>query len=115
MPSDQLVTASHVLRSFLELQRRRSRRVLSELETLEPDLAEYVIENLTQLHHHLARHGLSHRELRRVYALAESTLLVSLMALRRGFQGLLGQGDDGDVKPELPGAQHPPPHSDTQP
>lgn len=110
MPSDQLVSARHVLQAAMELQRRRSRRVLSELEKLEPDLAEYVLENLTQLHHELVRHGLSGREARRVYRLAESTVLVSLVALRRAYRSLLGEDatmlENG--QPPFPGGDSPP-------
>jgi hypothetical protein len=73
--------------------------VVSELEKLEPDLAEYVIENLTQLHHQLIRHGLSGGEARRVFRFAESTLLVSLMAMRQGYRDLLGV-DAGDGEPQ---------------
>ena len=96
MPSDQLVSARHVLQSTLELQRRRSRRVLSELEKLEPDLAEYVIENLTQLHHRLVRYAQSTKEARRIYRFAESTLLVSLLSLQKGYRELMHVDHGGD-------------------
>ena len=100
MASDRLVTPRHVLRSVAELRRRRPRRVLSELERLEPDLAEYVIENLSQLHHDLAGRGLSRAAVTRVYRHAESTLLVGLMAQRAAYRELLA-GDDpaGDDPP----------------
>ena len=64
MTSDRLVTPRHVLRSVTELRRRRPRRVLYELERLEPDLAEYLIDNLSQLHHDLARPGRDIDEIR---------------------------------------------------
>jgi hypothetical protein len=107
-PSDQLVTARHVLRATQEIHRRRARAVLSELEALEPDLAEYAIENLSQLHHDLVGGGLSGRDARRAYRLAEATLLVSLMALRQGYRDQLGRGggndddDAADGEPPVP-------------
>lgn len=113
MASDQLVTARHVLRSVSELQRRHSRRILLELERLEPDLAEYVIENLSQLHHKLARHDLSRDEVMHVFRHAESTLLVSLLALRQGYRELLGH--DGLAEYNLPTPDDEPPTVDPPP
>ena len=43
MPTDQLVTAGHVLKAVMELDRRGATSVLSDLEKLEPDLAEYLL------------------------------------------------------------------------
>jgi len=105
MASDQLITAKQILQATQELQRRHSPNVLSELEKLEPDLAEYVIENLTQLHHQLIQQGLSGRQARRIYRFAESTLLVSLMALRMGYRELLGDTQGGDENPQSPAGE----------
>ena len=43
MPTDQLVTAAHVLKAVMELDRRGSTAVLSDLEKLEPELVEYLL------------------------------------------------------------------------
>jgi hypothetical protein len=64
MPSDQLVTAADVLRARAELRRRGSIALLRELEQQEPDLAEPLMEELTELHHRLLDHGLSERTVR---------------------------------------------------
>lgn len=83
MASDRLVTPGHVLKSVMELERRTSRRVLSEWERLEPDLTEWVLEALTALYHGLVDVGLSRAESRKLYRQAETIVLASLMALRR--------------------------------
>lgn len=40
MASDRIVTPRHVLAAVMQLQRCGSDRILSDLESLEPDLAE---------------------------------------------------------------------------
>ena len=110
MSSDRLVTAQHVLRSVMELRRRGSRAVLSELEALEPDLAEHLLESLTELYHRLLRMGLSTQNARQAHRRAESLALVGLLALRRAHHELwredLGspceQAEDDDLPPEFP-------------
>ncbi len=100
MASDQLVTAGHVLKAVMELERRGSRRVLPEWEKLEPDLTEYILENLTTLYHGLFAAGVSHSEARKLYRQAETLVLVSLMALRRAQRDLWGDG--GEEPPTEP-------------
>ena len=103
MASDRLVTARHVLRSVTELRRRGTRSVLSELESLEPDLAEHLLEGLTELHHRLLRMGLSGRDARRAHRRAESLALVCLLSLRKAHHDLWRQGPSGpddDVPPD---------------
>jgi hypothetical protein len=97
MPTDQLVTSQHILKAVMELDRRGSTKVLSELETLEPDLIEHLLENFTRLFHRLTDHGLSGTDARKVYHRAEKTTLVCIMALRQAYRGLL---DDQAGEPE---------------
>lgn len=106
MSSDRIVTPQHVLASVMELQRRGSRRVLSDLESLEPDLTEHLLEGLTQLYHMLLRVGASGKEARRIYRQAESTALVCLMALRKGHADLWGSTSS---PPQADAAPDPPP------
>jgi hypothetical protein len=96
MPTDQLVTAEHVLNAVMQLERRGATKELSELETLEPSLAEYVLEGLTRLHHKLADLGLSAQDVRKLYRQTEKLLLVSILALRHA------QRDLWDDSPEPP-------------
>ena len=88
MASDRLVTAGHVLKAVMEIDRRGSRRVLSEWERLEPDLTEFILESLTALHHKLGDAGLSGVEVRRLYRQAETIVLVSITALRSAHHEL---------------------------
>ncbi|HET6250896.1 MAG TPA: hypothetical protein VFE47_24620 [Tepidisphaeraceae bacterium] len=88
MPTDRLVTAAHVLKAVMEYERRGSTKVLSDLEKLEPDLVEYLLENLTRLYHNLAGFGLSAGDTRKAYRLAEKTAVVCLMALRKAHHDL---------------------------
>jgi len=117
MSSDRLVTAQHVLRSVMELRRRGSRRVLSELESLEPDLAEHLLEGLTELYHRLLRAGLSGEQARRAHRRAEAIALVCLLALRKAHHDLWRQdpatpaedAEEDGLPPEFP--QDSPPSS----
>jgi hypothetical protein len=107
MPTDQLVTADHVLKAVMELDRRGSTKVLSELEKLEPDLIEYVLESLTRLHHQLTDLGLTGKEARKAYRRAERTALVCVMALGKAHHDLW-QRDYGDALPaQDPAPQEP--------
>jgi hypothetical protein len=115
MPTDQLVTTSHVLKAVMEVDRRGATKVMSELEKLEPDLAEYVLESLTRFHHRLTGLGLSGRDARRAYRRAEKSVLVSLMALRNAHRELWDKGDgesglrSNPRSPDSPPTPSPPP------
>ena len=100
MPSDRLVTPDHVLKSVMEFERRGSTPVLSDLEKLEPDLMDFLLENLSQLHHQLIGLGLSGRDARKVYRRAEKTAVVCIMALRHAHRELWEQdADDSSTDP----------------
>jgi hypothetical protein len=106
MATDQLVTAAHVLSAIMELDRRGSTKVLSDLEKLEPDLVEHLLENLSQLHHQLTDLGLSGRDARKAYRRAEKTAIVCIMALRKAHHDLWRR-DHGT--PETSPSEDPPP------
>ena len=89
MPSDRLVTATHVLKAVMELDRRGTTQAMSELEKLEPDMVEYLLESLTRLHHQLMDLGLSRKDTRKAYHRAEKTALVCIMSLRQAYRELL--------------------------
>ena len=117
MSSDRIVSARHLLDAVMELQRRGSTPILSELEKLEPDLVEHLLEGHSQLHHQLQRAGLSCKQTRQVYRRAESTALVCIMALRGAYRELWRpeesgeQGASAKAQGELPQAppDDPPP------
>ena len=101
MASDRLVTGQHVLKAMMELDRRGSTKVLSDLELLEPDLTEFLLESLSRLHHGLTKLGLSDADTRRAYRRAEKTALVCIMAIRKAHHDLwrLDHGE-GEPPPE---------------
>lgn len=99
MPTDQLVTAAHVLKAVMELDRRGSTKVMSDLESLEPDLVEYLLESLTRLHHQLTSLGFSGNDTRKIYRPTEKTTLVCIMALRNAHRDLW-ENDSTESSPE---------------
>jgi hypothetical protein len=82
MASDRTVTARDVLRALLRVRREGARRLLADLERREPDLAEFLLEELTAIHGRLAAAGVSPRDARRLYRRVESGALVLLAAVR---------------------------------
>ena len=94
MASDRIVTAQHVLKAVMELERRGANRLLPEWERLEPDLTEYILESLTTLNHKLVGAGLSGAQALKLYRRAETTVLVSIMALQRAQRDLWGGNDE---------------------
>ena len=83
MASDQLVTARDVLRAAAEVRRVGRGAVLRDWELREPDLAEHLMEGLSDLHRRvlaLAAHPKQERGLMRAI---ETLLLVLMTALRR--------------------------------
>jgi len=88
MASDRLVTAAHVLKAVMEYDRRGSTAVLSELETLEPDMTEYLLETQTRLYHRLTHLGLSGSDARKIHRHAEKTTVVCILALRNAHRDL---------------------------
>lgn len=88
MASDRLITAEHILKAVMEYDRRGSRRVLSEWEKLEPDMAEFLMESLTRLYHRLTDLGLAGSDARKVLRRAEKSALVCVIAQRNAHREL---------------------------
>ena len=105
MPTDQLVTAEHILKAVMEYERRGSQRVMSEWEKLEPDLMEFLMESLTRLYHRLTDLGVSGSDARKSHRHAEKTALVCIIALRNAQRELWEK--DQDEPPSTP--TRPPP------
>jgi hypothetical protein len=99
MASDRLVTSQHVLKAVMEYDRRGATAVLSELETLEPDLVEYLLETLSRIFHGLSRTTLSDKQARAVYRQARKTAVVCIMALRQAHHDLWDKDGDEPPKP----------------
>jgi hypothetical protein len=72
-----------ILRAQSRLQRQGSQRVMAELERVEPDLAEYALENLTAIYHRLLEVGAPATQSRALYRQIESLVLVCVTATRQ--------------------------------
>ena len=82
MASDQQVTAKQILRALERIKRRGSMTLLEELETIEPDLAEYVMESLSHVHQQLLEQGVSARHTHRLYRQVRRLVMVAITSLR---------------------------------
>ena len=82
MASDQVVVAQDVVRALMELRRVGNQPALEELEKLEPDLSEFLLEELTGVHHDLLRLGGKPPRARRLSRRVETLALVLVHALR---------------------------------
>jgi hypothetical protein len=83
MPSDQTVTARDVLRALAEVRRRGNRAALEELEQQEPDLCEFLLEEVTALHHDVLASGASPRKVRGLSRRIETLAVVLVVSLRQ--------------------------------
>lgn len=72
-------TAKDLLTAISDLQRRGPRRILEDLERIEPEVAEYFLEQLTEIHHQVMTACLSSRDVRRISRRVESLVLVALL------------------------------------
>lgn len=102
---DRLVDAKAILEALSELKRRGNKTVMAELESIEPELAGHVMEELSLIYQHLSRTNARTRELRTLYRQIESLVLVSILALRHAQIRLWE--DDTDRQPSSPPDPHP--------
>jgi len=91
MPSDQTVTAKAVLAAVVEIRRHGTRPALEHLEQVEPDLAEYAMESLSEIHQKLRKLSSPVADSQRLYRDVESLVLVCIVALWRGHHDLWRQ------------------------
>ena len=117
MASDRLVSPKLILESHLQLQRQGSGKMMAELEQLEPDLAEWLMENLSLIHQKLLTTGASPKRVQSVYRRIEGLVLVCLHAQRQAHHEFwntsageaLEQLDPDREEPDhLPPAEDPP-------
>jgi hypothetical protein len=80
--SDKLVDARDILRAVMEVRRQSSGRLLQELETLEVDLAEFLMEELGNVHRQLLDLRATPKAVRRLTRRIESLAVVLVTALR---------------------------------
>ena len=84
------VTARDVLQALSEVRRRGHWPLFQQLEQLEPDLAEFVLEEISAIHHTLLKSGARPRVVRRLQRQVQSLILVSLRAIQ---PTVLSRGD----------------------
>jgi hypothetical protein len=101
MPSDQQVHPRLILRALGRLQRQGRRVMLEELEQAEPELASYLMENLSLIHRRLSSQIASEAKLRGIHRRIEELCLVCLEALRQGHRELWQQSISGTPLAEL--------------
>ena len=104
MPSDQQVSARAVLDAELMLRRQGPHQLLHNLEQVEPDLTNFLLETLTDIHQAILKLGGPARASQQVYMDVQRLSLVSITALRRGHYELWRNTDAGaqledDAKP----------------
>jgi hypothetical protein len=106
--SDGMVRPRTVLDCVLQLQRHGTTPAMLRLEPTEPDLAEYLLESLSSIHHDLQRlHGPPGRT-RRLYRQISVLILVCIESLRQSHYELWQQQMDGSRHPAANSNQ--PPH-----
>jgi len=116
MASDQQVSARAVLDAVMELRRQGPAQVIEHLEQVEPELTNYLLESLSQIHQHLMMLGAPSRRTQRVYRQVQAMALVAITALRNGHFELWRHdvGDRiGQFDPHADGST--PPRTDAPP
>lgn len=84
MASDQQVSARAILRADSELRRLGHRRVMQQLEDLEPDLSSHLWEELSDINRRLLELGGPPQASRRVYRRIQRLMLIAVLSLRQG-------------------------------
>jgi hypothetical protein len=78
-----LVSARNVLNAISEIRRRGRWPIFQELEAAEPDLTEFLLEEISAIHHELSKTGVIRRVRRRLQGRVQSLVLVCVLSLRR--------------------------------
>jgi hypothetical protein len=117
MATDQVVDAKDILHALSELRRLGAQRVIQDLEKQEPDLVEYLLEEVTAIHHELMKLGDKPKRTRLLSQRVEATTFVLVTAMRKAWLRLwteqaagsrLGQLDDALALPEDAGSEDSP-------
>ena len=113
MASDQQVSARAVLRAVMRIRRQGNGRTMAELEAIEPDLAGFVMEELSLVHRDLLALGGPAGRSRRLQRRVEALALACVTALREAHYQLWQADAVGtpraDLDPAADGEPPPPP------
>lgn len=85
--SSPVVSARDVLNALSEIRRRGQWPLFQELESIEPDLAEFVLEEITSIHHTLLKTGARPKAVRRFQRQVQSLVLVCVLSHRPRPEG----------------------------
>lgn len=99
MTTDQVVSAQDVLRSVLRIRREGNQAVLQLLEQQEPDLTEYLLEELTELQRQILDLAGKPAKARRLARQTETIALVLIFSLRQA-QFRLWESQTGEALAE---------------
>ena len=103
MANEPIVRAQLVLRALNEVQKDAGVSVLQRLERQEPDLAEFVLERLTDVQHQLWAAGVSEADGLRLYPRIQELVLTAVEATRLGqaelLEGLSPSEDEHGTEP----------------
>jgi hypothetical protein len=114
--SDQVVIAKDILQSLMLIKRLGKDKIIADLESQEPDLMEYFLEEATSLHHALSDTALSSVRIRQLRRRCESLALVLVLALRAAHLRLWQDDAQGTALEQLNPSQQPPdPQSPSSP
>lgn len=97
--TDQIIKSEDVLRAVMQMRRQGAVKTMAHLESVEKDLAEYVLEETTAIHHDLSAMGGSAKQVRQLHVRVQSLVLVAVLTLRQA-QSRLWQQDDQPVSPD---------------
>ena len=81
-PSNPTVAARDILNALSEIRRRKHWPLFQELEAAEPELTEFVLEEITAIHHTLLETGARPRVVRRLQRQVQNLALVCVLATR---------------------------------
>jgi hypothetical protein len=101
-----LVSAKNVLHAISEIRRRGRWPLFQELEAAEPDLTEFLLEEISAIHHDLSKTGVVRRVGRRLQGRVQTLVLVCVLSLRRCHDG---DERDTSVAPSSPSPNPPSP------
>lgn len=104
MTGDQTVSAQAILRAELMLRRKGLPQILTELEQVEPDLASYAFESLSDVHQQLLHLGGNAKRSRRLFDQIQNLVVTCIESLREGHYQLW---QNGQQLPDGPAGDEP--------
>jgi len=90
------VSAAAVLRALSEVRRRGAWPLIQELDGTEPDLANFLMEELSAIHHTIAKTPAGPKTIRRLQRQVQDLVVVCVLALRDPRGG----GDEPPTSPQ---------------